>query len=166
MPLSSIDSPFFRRLILKHNSCAYFPSRLQLMNEKLLRLIKKTKKKFIYEVLETCDICMVSFDSWMLRGLDTFVLIIHLLDHNWESGHVIIGLSEITKTFGIAMAIQVNEVLTTYGFNVKILAYVKDEGNNLSTMTTTLIFIVFYKVLGLTTPFIGSYWGHAMSKCY
>jgi hypothetical protein len=86
---------------------------------------------------------MVSFDSWMSRGVDTFVLIIHLLDHNWESGHVIIGLSKITKTFGITMAIQVNEVLATYGFNVKILAYVKDEGNNLSTMTTALIFIFF-----------------------
>lgn len=59
-----------------------------------------------------------------------------------------------------------NEVLVAYGFNTKILAYVKDEGNNLRTMTTPLTSIVSCKVLGLTTPFIRSYWGHAMSKCY
>lgn len=109
---------------------------------------------------------MVSFDLWILRGVDIFVLIIHLLDHDWESGHVIIDLFEIIKTSGTAMAIQMNEVLATYGFNLKILEYVKDEGNNLSTMTIALIFIVSCKVLGLTTPFIRSYWGHVMSKCY
>jgi len=109
---------------------------------------------------------MVSFDLWMSRGVDIFVLIIHLLDHNWESSHVIISLFETTKTSGIAMAIQVNEVLATYGFNAKILAYVKDQNNNLSIMTTTLTFIISCKVLGLTMPFIGSYWGHAMSIYY
>jgi hypothetical protein len=120
-------------------------------------LAKKTKKKFIYEALEACDTCMVSFDLWMLRGIDTFVLIIHLLDHNWGFGHVIIDLFETIKTFGTTMAIQVKEVLATYRFNVKILTYVKDEGNNLSTMTIALTFIVSCKVLRLTTPFIGSY---------
>jgi len=63
------------------------------------------------------------------------------------------------------MAIQVNEMLITYGLNVKMLAYVKDEGNNLSTMTSALTFVVSCKLLGLTTPFIGSFWGHAMFKC-
>jgi hypothetical protein len=58
-----------------------------------------------------------------------------------------------------------NEVLTTYGLNVKILAYVKDEGNNLSTMTSALTSVVSCELLGLITPFIGSCWGHAMSKC-
>jgi len=80
--------------------------------------------------------------------------------------HVTISLFETIETFGVAMAIQVNEVLVAYGFNTKILAYVKDEGNNLSTMTTALTFIVSYQELRLTTPLIRSYWGHAMSKCY
>jgi hypothetical protein len=63
------------------------------------------------------------------------------------------------------MAIQVNEMLITYGLNVKIMAYVKDESKNLSTMTSDLIFVVFCKLLGLTTPFIKSCWGYAMFKC-
>jgi hypothetical protein len=41
---------------------------------------------------------------------------------------------EITKKFGIAMALQVNEILVKHGFNAWVIAYVKDEGNNLSTM--------------------------------
>jgi hypothetical protein len=78
--------------------------------------------------------------------------------------HVTINLFETIETFGAAMAIQVNEVLVAYGFNTKILAYVKDEGNNLSIMTTALTFIVSYQELRLTTPLIRSYWGHAMSS--
>jgi hypothetical protein len=55
------------------------------------------------------------------------------------------------------MAIQVNEMLTTYGLNVKILAYVKNESNILSIMTSALTFVVSYKLLRLTTPFIRSF---------
>jgi hypothetical protein len=52
------------------------------------------------------------------------------------------------------MALQVNEVLTKHGFNVQVIAYVKDEGGNLSTKTTVLMFVVSCEVLGLTTPFV------------
>jgi hypothetical protein len=45
------------------------------MNDILLRLVEKTKKKFIYEALEACDTFTLSFDLWMSRGgVDTFVL--------------------------------------------------------------------------------------------
>jgi hypothetical protein len=47
----------------------------------------------------------------MSRGVDTFVLIIRLLNHNWELGHVTISLFDTMETIGAAMAIQVNEVL-------------------------------------------------------
>jgi hypothetical protein len=62
------------------------------------------------------------------------------------------------------MAIHMNEMLATYGLNVKILAYVKDEGSNLSTITSVLTSIIYCGLLGLTTPFIRSCLGHAMSK--
>jgi hypothetical protein len=103
----------------------------------------------------------------MSRGIvNTFVLVVHFLNHNWEPGHVTIGLFEIIKTFRATMAIQVNEMLTTYGLNVRILTHVKDESNNLKTMTSVLTFSFFCELLGLTTPFIRSYWGYAMSKCF
>jgi hypothetical protein len=40
------------------------------------------------------------------------------------------------------MALQVNEVLTKHGLNVQVIAYVKDKGGDLSTMTQALISIV------------------------
>jgi hypothetical protein len=46
-----------------------------------------------------------------------------------------------------------------------VISYVKDEGGNLLTMTTTLISMVSCQALGLTTPFVGACWGQAMSKC-
>jgi hypothetical protein len=71
----------------------------QLMNDILSRLVEKTKKKFIFEVFEACDTYTVSFDLWMSRGgVDTFVLIVHFLNHNWELVHVIIGSFEIVET--------------------------------------------------------------------
>jgi hypothetical protein len=68
--------------------------------------------------------------------------------------------------FGNAMAIQVNDVFAKHGLNTHVLAYVKDEGNNLATMTSTITFVVSCEVLGLSTPFVGSCWGHVMFKCY
>jgi hypothetical protein len=63
-----------------------------------------------------------------------------------------------------AMVIQVNDVLAKHGLNTHVFAYVKNERNNLATMTFVLTFVVSCEVLGLSTPFVGSCWGHAMSK--
>jgi len=63
------------------------------------------------------------------------------------------------------MDLQVNEVLTKHGFNAQVITYVKDEGGNLSTKTNVLTTIISCEVLGLTTPFVGACWGHAISKC-
>ncbi len=45
------------------------------------------------------------------------------------------------------------------------IVYIKYEGNNISTMTTTLIFVISCEVFGLVEPFIVSWWGHVMPKC-
>jgi hypothetical protein len=63
------------------------------------------------------------------------------------------------------MALQVNDVLAKYGFNPQIIAYVKDEGGNFNTMRNALTSTIYYEALSLQTPFVGSCWGHAMSKC-
>jgi hypothetical protein len=46
----------------------------------------------------------------------------------------------------------------------KIIAYVKDEGFNLNTMTIILKFVVNYNILRLQESFQGSCFGHAFSK--
>jgi hypothetical protein len=56
------------------------------------------------------------------------------------------------------MALQVNDVFAKYGLNARIIAYVKDEGGILNTITNALTFDVSYETLGLQTPFLGSCW--------
>ncbi len=42
-----------------------------------------------------------------------------------------------------------------YGLRNKIIAYVKDEGSNLNTMTIALKFVVKYEIFGLDESFQG-----------
>jgi hypothetical protein len=78
---------------------------------------------------------MVSFDLWMSRGgVNTFVLIAHFLNDKWESYYVTLGFKKIIDTFGNPMVFQVNDLLSKHGLNVCIIAYVKNEGDNISTM--------------------------------
>jgi len=49
------------------------------------------------------------------------------------------------------MALQVNDVLVKHMLNVYVVSYVKEDENNFSTMTSALISIVSYEILGLST---------------
>jgi hypothetical protein len=91
--------------------------------------------------------------------VDTFVMIVHFLNEKWEPCHITVGFFETIDLFGNAMALQVNDVFAKYGFNIQIIAYVKDEGGDLNTMTNALTYVVSYETLGLQTPFVRSCWG-------
>ncbi len=54
--------------------------------------------------------------------------------------------------------------MDSYALRRKIITYVKDEGLNLNTMTTTLKSIVNCDMLGLEESFQGICFGHASSK--
>jgi hypothetical protein len=95
-----------------------------------------TKERFVSPSLVSYNICIVSFDLWMSKGgVDTFVLIMHLLNDKWEPCHVITGFFKTAKTFGSAMIFIsdfMTNLLAKHGFNVYVFAYVKDERNILS----------------------------------
>ncbi len=55
-------------------------------------------------------------------------------------------------------------MLDNYALRKKIIAYIKDEGSNLNTMTTILKSIISCDMLGLEEVFQGIYFGHAFSK--
>jgi hypothetical protein len=82
---------------------------------------------------------------------------VHFLNDKWEPCHVTIGFFEITKNFGSAMALQVNEMLAKHGLNACVTTYVKDEGSNISTMTIVLTFVVPWKCWG---------WQHLLPTCH
>jgi hypothetical protein len=55
-------------------------------------------------------------------------------------------------------------MLEEFGLTSKVLCYVKDEGTNLISMTTTLEFVNSCEALSLLVPFDGACFGHVMSK--
>jgi hypothetical protein len=55
-------------------------------------------------------------------------------------------------------------MLEKFGFTSKILCYVKNEGTNLGTMTTTLKSIISCEAFNLFAPFDVACFGHVMSK--
>jgi hypothetical protein len=51
-----------------------------------------------------------------------------------------------------------------FGLLSKVIACIKDEGSNLASLTIVLTSIVFCFSLKLVSLFVGSYFGHVMSK--
>jgi hypothetical protein len=91
---------------------------------------------------------------------DTFALVISFINALWQPCHVTI----IESTVGITIVEQMKDLVGSFGLLNKVIAFVKDKGANLRTMTTTLKSIVFCAMLDLPTPFPRTCWGHVMSK--
>jgi len=79
------------------------------------------------------------FEVWMsIGGMDTFALVINYLDETWTPMYVIMGPFEVRKTIGNATILQLLILLEKIGLIYCVIDFVKDEGNNLRTMATTL----------------------------
>jgi hypothetical protein len=107
------------------------------------------------------------FDLWMSKGAyDIFALVINFQDENWQPKKVTISLFEVIETTCQALARNLRELLDSYGLNKNIIAYVKDEGVDLISMTTPIKLIINNEVLGLKENSNGTCFGHAFSKTY
>ncbi len=69
------------------------------------------------------------------------------------------------ETSSATMPVQLKDLLVQYELLDKVITYVKDEGANLNTLTTTLTNIVSYVPLQLSQPYAAICYGHVMSKC-
>jgi hypothetical protein len=96
--------------------------------------------------------------------LDIFALVINFLRDDWQPKHINLGLYEPIDTTGQTLAKKLTKLLDSYALRRKIIAYVKDEGSNLNTMTTTLKSIVSCDMLGLEESFEGICFWHAFFK--
>ncbi len=96
--------------------------------------------------------------------VDTFVIIINFLNEAWVPMHVTVGLFEVHKNSQQSMTIQLQSLLEKCGLLHIIIAFVKDESNNLTTMATTLQSIVECEPLKLVKVYEGTCFGHVMSK--
>jgi hypothetical protein len=64
------------------------------------------------------------------------------LDEAWTPMHVFMGLFEVHKTIGNVIVLQLLILLKKFGLIYSVIDFVKDEGNNLGTMDTTLQSII------------------------
>jgi hypothetical protein len=138
-----------------------FPSRKQFFQEILPNSVEKTKQIYVLPKLIDYISTTSSFDLWMLKGVhDIFALVINFLGCDWQPKRITIGLFEATKITRQALANNLTKLFDQYGLRNKIIAYVKDEGSNLNTMTIVLKFVVKCEILGLDESFQGVCFGH------
>jgi hypothetical protein len=130
-------------------------------------MVEFTKDKFVSWSFESCHYCIVPFYLWMSKTrVDIFVTIVQFLNVQWEPCHITIGFFEIVDTTGSVMALQVHDVLAKHGLITQVIAYVKNKGSNLSTMTIALTSVILCQALGLTTPFVGACHVQMLSICH
>jgi hypothetical protein len=72
-------------------------------------------------------------------GHDTFAMVVSFINNLWEPTHVIVGIFEVHNTIDVAITNQVKVLLDFFGLFDKVIAYVKDEESNLSTLTLALM---------------------------
>ncbi len=77
------------------------------------------------------------------------MFIVHFLNDKWEPCHVLVRFFEMANTFGIAMALQLNDLVAKHGLDVHVIAYIKNKRNIFFNVTFTLIFIISCEVSGL-----------------
>lgn len=136
VPLSFVEAPLFWRFVLKQNFGFNFPSRWVLGGGLLPKVARKIKENFVSPSLASYYIYIMSFDLWMSKVdiFDTFVLIIQFLNDKWEPCNVTEGCFEIQQSTWSVLALQLNDLFAKHKLNGHVLTYVKDEGNNISTL--------------------------------
>jgi len=88
-------------------------------------------------------IMFVSFDLWMcLCGIDIIVLVINFLSDIWVAMHLIGGLFEVNETIRQSMVVQLQSLLERFGLLHQVIAFVNNEGINLTTMAIVLHSII------------------------
>jgi len=80
--------------------------------------------------------------------------------------HVIMSLFETNETSGQNIAIQFESLFPKFGLIHCVIAFVKDEGNNLTTMASTLCSIIGFEPLKLIKVYESTYFKHVMSKVF
>jgi hypothetical protein len=70
-----------------------------------------------------------------------------------------VGLFEVDETIGKSMVVWFKSLLSKFGLMHHVIAFVKDEGSNLSTMATALCFIIICQPLKFKHDYEGTYLG-------
>jgi len=160
-----MESNWLKRFTMHLCPRIVFPSIIQFSHELLPKLVKETKQVYVLPTLAKRH-SATSFDLWMSKVKhDVFALMINIfLIVDWPPKHITFSFFEPTNINGQTLAKSLTKLLDNYALRRKNIAYVKDKGSNLNTMTTILKSIVGCDMLDLEESFQGIYFGHAFSK--
>jgi hypothetical protein len=160
-----VENPWLRRLVLRCDARVVFPTRNQIINDHIPHLLATTMERYIYPLINNCEIMTVTFDLWMSRaGYDTFAVVVNFVDKSWVPQHVTMGLFGAPKTSGFALTEVVKPLLEQFKLQNKVIAYVKDEGSNLRTLERALTDSISCATIGLKQPYSRVCFGHVISK--
>jgi hypothetical protein len=133
--LSLLENPWIKRFVMHENPKVVFPSRHHLIKEIFPLTVSKTMDNHVFPTLIHCITCIASFDLWMFCACyNIFAMVISFIDFAWQRVHLIVGLFEIQNTSVDNMAEHVKSLLGSFGLLDKLIAYVKDEVNNLASL--------------------------------
>jgi len=71
-----------------------------------------------------------------------FALVINFLNESWTFVHVTMGLFKMKETNEQSMIIQLESLFSKFRLIHHAIIFVKDESNNLTTMASTLHYII------------------------
>ncbi len=132
----------------------WFPSQKLFSNYVLHELVGNTKETYVLPLLNDYSCATANFDLWMFKGAhDVLVFVIIFLGSNWKPKHVTFSLFKVIKTKRQLLVRNLIKLLNAYGLRNKIIAYVKDEGSNLNTLTIALKSVIKCETLGLEESF-------------
>jgi hypothetical protein len=80
--------------------------------------------------------------------------------------HVIMSLFETNETSRQNMAIQFESLFSKFGLMHCVIAFVKNKGNNLTTMAYALCYIIGLEPLKLIKFYESTYFKRVMSKVF
>lgn len=151
LPLSTVDSPWFRSLIKTADPRLGVPSRRTLVDRILPDVSERVLEKFVSNVVKEAESGCLALDLWMSAGAsDIFGLMFSTVTEKFEMREFCIGLLHTENTTGEALAVDLQLKLQEYDLMDKLLCIIKDGGSNLSTCTSNLLSIASNKVLSFT----------------
>jgi hypothetical protein len=132
-PISFVDSPYVRQLILRLDPSVTIPSRREVREKLLPELRRWVNEEYVKPSLSKALGVCISFDLWMSRKTeDLFAVVAHYIDpESFDVCHSCIGLVKSTNTDASSLLEDLRHLLSQYNLEGKLVATVKDQGANL-----------------------------------
>lgn len=156
-PLSTVQCPWFDRLMLGRDAKLQIPNRSRLCRTLLPKAVEFTRKTYVTATLDRSPIIALTFDLWMSYGnMDIFSVLAHTLDETFERKVLHLALLKIDNTSADKLSESLQTILDENNCADKVVASVFDGGLNLKKAHETLVQLTLCDFVGTTIPYGGS----------